>query len=87
MEQRTGSKLGKQYIKAYLKSPCFLKSRDVTLPTKVCVVKEAEVDVFLEFSCFFYDPMDVINLISGSSVFFQICLVCLEVLSSRIIEA
>ena len=31
------------------------------------VVNEAEVDVFLEFSCFFYDPMDVGNLISGSS--------------------
>ena len=31
------------------------------------IVKEAEVDVFLEFSCFFYDPMDVGNLISGSS--------------------
>ena len=26
-----------------------------------------EADVFLEFSCFFYDPMDVGNLISGSS--------------------
>ena len=32
-------------------------------------VTEAEVDVFLEFSCFFYDPMDVGNLISGSSAF------------------
>ena len=31
------------------------------------VVNEAEVDVFLEFPCFFYDPMDVGNLISGSS--------------------
>ena len=30
-------------------------------------VNEAEVDVFLEFSCFFYDSMDVGNLISGSS--------------------
>ena len=30
---------------------------------------EAEVDVFLEFPCFFYDPMDVDNLISGSSAF------------------
>ena len=29
------------------------------------VVNEAEVDVFLEFSCFFYDPEDVGNLISG----------------------
>ena len=32
------------------------------------VVTEAEVDVFLEFSFFSYDPMDVGNLISGSSV-------------------
>ena len=33
------------------------------------IVNEAEVDVFLEFSCFFYDPVDVGNLTSGSSVF------------------
>ena len=33
------------------------------------IVNEAEVDVFLEFSCFFYDPTDVSNLISGSSGF------------------
>ena len=33
------------------------------------VVNKAEVDAFLEFSCFFYDPMDVGNLISGSSAF------------------
>ena len=32
-------------------------------------VNEAEVDVFLEFSCFFSDPTDVGNLISGSSAF------------------
>ena len=32
-------------------------------------VNKAEVDVFLELSCFFYDPMDVDNLISGSSSF------------------
>ena len=32
-------------------------------------VIEAEVDVFLEFSCFFYDSTDVDNLISGSSAF------------------
>ena len=30
------------------------------------IVNKAEVDVFLEFSCFFDDPMDVGNLISGS---------------------
>ena len=33
------------------------------------IVNEAEVDVFLEFSRFFYDPVDVGNLISGSSAF------------------
>ena len=33
------------------------------------VVSEAEVDAFLEFSCFFYDPMNVSNLISSSSAF------------------
>ena len=33
------------------------------------IINEAEVDVFLEFSCFFYDPVDVGNLISGSSAF------------------
>ena len=33
------------------------------------VVNEAEVDVFLEFSSFFYDSADVVSLISGSSSF------------------
>ena len=33
------------------------------------VVNEAEVDVFVEFSCFFCDPTDVGNLIYGSSAF------------------
>ena len=33
------------------------------------IVNKAEVDVFLELSCFFDDPMDVSNLISGSSDF------------------
>ena len=33
------------------------------------VVNKAEVNVFLELSCFFDDPMDVGNLISGSSAF------------------
>ena len=32
-------------------------------------INKAEIDVFLEFSCFFHDPMDVGNLISGSSAF------------------
>ena len=33
------------------------------------VVNKAEVDVFLELSCFLNDPMDVGSLISGSSAF------------------
>ena len=31
------------------------------------IVNKSEADVFLEFSCFFYDPTDVGNLIFGSS--------------------
>ena len=33
------------------------------------VVNKEKADVFLELSCFFYDPMNAGNLISGSSVF------------------
>ena len=33
------------------------------------IVNKAEIDVFLELSCFFADPSDVGNLISGSSTF------------------
>ena len=33
------------------------------------VVSKAEVDIFLELSCYFDDPTDVDNLISGSSAF------------------
>ena len=33
------------------------------------IVDEAEIDVFLELSCFFYHPADVDNLISASSAF------------------
>ena len=35
------------------------------------IVNKAEVDVFLELSCFFCDPMDVDNLIYGFSAFFK----------------
>ena len=33
------------------------------------IVNKADIDVFLELSCFFDDPTDVCNLISGSSAF------------------
>ena len=38
------------------------------------IVNKAEIDVFLEFSCFFDDPADVSNLISGFSAFSKISL-------------
>ena len=48
------------------------------------VVNEADVDVFLELSCFFCDPMDAGYLISGSSAFLKstlnICKVLVQIL-------
>ena len=38
------------------------------------IVHKAEIDVFLELSCFFSDPVDVGDLISGSSAFSKTCL-------------
>ena len=37
-------------------------------------VNKAEIDVFLELYCFFHDPADVGNLISGSSAFSKLSL-------------
>ena len=39
------------------------------------IVNKAEIDVFLELSCFFEDPVDVGNLISGSSAFSKTSLI------------
>ena len=50
------------------------------------IVNKAEVDVFLELSCFFDDPTDVGNLISGSSVFSAFQLEHLEIHGSHIVE-
>ena len=50
------------------------------------VVNKAEVDVFLELSCFFDDPTDVGNLTSGSSVFSAFQLEHLEIHGSHIVE-
>ena len=47
------------------------------------IVNKAEVDVFVELSCFFDDPADVGNLISGSSAFSKNPLEHLEVLGSH----
>ena len=50
-------------------------------------VTEAEVDVFLEFSSFFYDPTDVGNLISSSSAFSKSSLYIWKFSSSHTVEA
>ena len=49
------------------------------------VVNKADIDVFLELSCFFSDPVDVGNLIPGSSAFSK--LEHLEVHGSCTVEA
>ena len=49
------------------------------------IVNKAEVDVFLELSCFFDDPVDVGNFLSGASAFSN-QLEHLEVHGSRIAE-
>ena len=48
------------------------------------IVNKAEVDDFLELSCFFHDPADVGHLISGSSAFSK--LEHLEVHGSRMLK-
>ena len=50
------------------------------------IVRKAEVDVFLELSCFFDDPTDVHNLISDSTAFSKSSL-NMEVHGSCIVEA
>ena len=51
------------------------------------IVNKAEIDVFWELSCFFDDPTDVGNLISGSSAFPKIQFEHLEVHGSHTVEA
>ena len=47
----------------------FLQFRVINTVKGFGIVNKAEIDVFLELSCSFYDPADVGNLISGSSAF------------------
>ena len=51
------------------------------------IVNEAEVDVFVEFSCFFYDPTNIGNFIFASSAFSKNQLEHLEVHGSHVAEA
>ena len=62
----SGSRYGSLVSPLFKNFPQF-----VVIPTVkgFSVVSEAEVDVFLEFPCFFYDPAAVGNLISGFYAF------------------
>ena len=51
------------------------------------IVNKAEIDVFLELSCFLYDPADVGNLVFGSFAFPKNQLEQLEVHGLHIAEA
>ena len=51
------------------------------------IVSKAEIDAFLEPSCFFHDPVDIGNLISGSSAFSKTSLNIWKCNGSRIAEA
>jgi len=46
----------------------------------------SEADVFLEFSCFFYDPADVSSLISGSTAFSKTRLTIWKFLVHRLLK-
>ena len=54
------------YSHLFMNFPEFVVVHTVT---GFVIVNKAEVDVFLEFSCFFDDSADVGNLVSGSSAF------------------
>ena len=65
------SQLAYRYLRRQVRWSGILISLTIFQFVVIHTVKanEAEVAIFLEFSCIFYDPMDVSNLISGSSVF------------------
>ena len=69
MEQWTGSKLVKEYSHLFKNFPQFVVIHTVQDFIDFSLVNEAEVDVFLEFSCFICDPVDAGNLVSGSFAF------------------
>ena len=54
------------YSRLFQNFPQFIEAQTVK---GFGMVNKAEIDVFLELSCFFDDPADVGNLISGSSAF------------------
>ena len=91
MKQQTGSKLGKEFVKAVYCHPAYFCAEYIMWNARLDEAQAgvniagrninnlryaddttlmAERDVFLELSCFFHDPADVGNLISGSLCLF-----------------
>ena len=48
------------------------------------IINKADIDGFLELSCFFHDPADIGNLISGSSAFSKTSLMKVKVESEKV---
>ena len=69
--EKVGLKLNIQKSKIMASGPITFRISTLVIHTVkgFDIVNKAEVDVFLELSCIFDDPMDVGNLISGSSAF------------------
>ena len=68
---KTSILLHSAFFMVQLSYPYMTTGKTIVLTRQTFVGKVVSllVDVFLEFSCFFYDPMDVGNLISGPSAF------------------
>ena len=60
---------GKQVRRSDISISLRISPQFVVIHSSQRLYSEAEVDVFLEFPCFLYDPVNVGNLLSGSSAF------------------
>ena len=56
-----------RFLRRQVRSSSIFQNLLWSTQSKASVVNEAEVNVFLELPCFFYDPTDVSNFISGST--------------------
>ena len=67
--------------------PLFVVIHTVKAAKGFSIVNEAEVGIFVKFPCFFCDPVDVSNLISGSSAFSKSSLYIWKVLAHVLLKA
>ena len=81
VSQETGNVVW--YSHLFLNFPQFAVTHSVK---GFSIVNKAEVNVFLEFFCFFYDPMDMGNMISSSSAFSKSSLYILMFLAHLLLK-